>query len=182
MRSPEFAIWHARLDRFRYEAHEIFGTVESAESRKVTLDKSYAQLSGLSLDQDDLFRQALRCVENDLFRAAHVMAWAGLIACLQALMASDGFEKLNNARPKWRITSTDDLAERFTEHALVEASHAMGVLRKSEMKALLGMLSKRNECAHPGAYFPSFNETLGYIAEIFSRLLTLVRRQPDLKL
>jgi hypothetical protein len=41
------------------------------------------------------------------------------------------------------------------------------------MKALHGLLNRRNECAHPSDYFPNFNETLGYLAELFQRVAFL---------
>jgi len=102
--------------------------------------------------------------------------------CLQALVASDGFVLLNAARPKWKVLSVEQMAENYTEHALIEALGAMKVFTKAETKALFGMLSKRNECAHPGDYFPSFNETLGYISEIFSRLRAVTSRHPNFQL
>lgn len=174
--------WASRILIFVAEAHAIFGTIESSSSRNITLDDSYSNLAGLSLQQDEIFRQALRCVENQLYRAAHVMAWAGLADCLQSLVASDAFTKLNAARPNWHIASIEQLAETHTEHALIEALFVMNLLTKPESKAMFGMLSKRNECAHPGTYFPTYNETLGYISEIFSRLGKLMKNWPDLKL
>lgn len=63
-----------------------------------------------------------------------------------------------------------------------ETLHMMGALSKPESKALFGMLSKRNECAHPGDYFPSFNETLGYITEIMVRLRKLQDKYPNLNI
>jgi hypothetical protein len=36
-----------------------------------------------------------------------------------------------------------------------------------------GMLSKRNECAHPNDFFPDMNMTLGYISELLSRVAAL---------
>lgn len=182
MQHNEIADWAKRVAHFQADAHAIFSKLESSKSRNVTLDQSYKALAGLTLRQDEIFRQSLRCVESDLFRAAHVMAWAGFVDCLQYLTASDQFAQLNTARPKWAINSSDSLAEKFTEHALIEALNVMGVINKAESKAFFGMLSKRNECAHPGDYFPSFNETLGYISEIFSRLNKILRRNPELKL
>lgn len=41
------------------------------------------------------------------------------------------------------------------------------------MKALHGLLNRRNECAHPSEYFPDLNETLGYIGELFKRIKQL---------
>ncbi|ACV80651.1 hypothetical protein [Nakamurella multipartita] len=41
------------------------------------------------------------------------------------------------------------------------------------MKALQGLLAKRNECAHPGNYEPSINDTLGYLDEMMKRIEAL---------
>lgn len=174
--------WAARLHNFRREAHDIFSVVESAPSRKLTLDESYATLQSLSLKQDDLFRQSLRCVEHDLFRAAHVMAWAAFVDCLHGLAASDSFFLLGQVRPVWKVSTIDDLAEKQTEHAFIQALYEMKVVNKAGMKALHGMLSKRNECAHPTGYFPGLNETLGYISELFQRLIGIERKYPLLQI
>lgn len=173
------------IDRFRafeHDAHEILSSLESSKSRKITLDKSYGILDGLSIRQDEIFRQSLRCVENDLFRAAHVLAWAATIDCFHTLIASDNFIKLLSARPNWTFNSIEELSERYTEFALIEAMEVIGILGKSDKKAFQGMLSKRNECAHPSSYFPSFNETLGYISEIFSRLKRISTKYPGFQI
>jgi hypothetical protein len=41
------------------------------------------------------------------------------------------------------------------------------------MKALHGLLNKRNECAHPSDFYPDMNGSLGYISELLSRVATL---------
>jgi hypothetical protein len=56
---------------------------------------------------------------------------------------------------------------------LIDASHDLGLTRKNEVKALQGLLNKRNECAHPSNYFPQLNDTLGYISELLQRIATL---------
>lgn len=182
MAENDLGVWIDRLSNFEVEAHQLFGAIESSKSRTVTLDQSYETLNGLSIRQDEIFRQSLRCVENDLFRAAHVMAWAGIADCLQTLVSSDNFAALNLARPKWNISSVDQLAEAYTEHALIEAIGSTKVITKAETKALMGMLSKRNECAHPGDHFPTLNESLGYISEIFSRLEKILKRYPNFQI
>ena len=47
------------------------------------------------------------------------------------------------------------------------------------MKALHGLLNRRNECAHPSDYFPDLNETLGYLSELFQRIEYLERRRAE---
>jgi hypothetical protein len=63
----------------------------------------------------------------------------------------------------------DDLRENVAEFQLVEAAKELKLTSKAAMKALHGLLSKRNECAHPSTYAPDLNETLGYVSELLNR-------------
>ncbi len=162
--------------KFEIIAHKILGIYESAEkSRVVKLNESYSELNGLSLEQDELFREALRCVENGLFRAAHVLAWAGFIDFIHELLLKN-FQKLKEKRPNWKVSSKEELREKYPDYQIIEAVKDIEILRKSEMKVLHGLLSKRNECAHPSDYFPDINETLGYISELLNRIKMILNR------
>src|SRR5882757_5983045 len=86
---------------FVADAHVILGKHESSPSRVFLLEDSYKKLTALTLKQDDLMRQSLRCMEKELFRASHVMAWAGFIDFFEEKLGSDGFVKLRAQRPKW---------------------------------------------------------------------------------
>jgi len=162
-----------RAHAFENKAHRILARHEAAVSRVITLEDTYRTLTGLSLHQDELFREALKCVENRLFKAAHVMAWAGFMDYLEEKMMSKYLAEIKAARPKWSISSIEDLREQATEHQLIEVCRKVKLLSKSEEKALLGLLNKRNECAHPSNYDPGLNETLGFISELISRVNTL---------
>ncbi len=140
------------------------------------LENTYDQLDKLSLQQDDLFRQALRCLESELYRAAHVMAWAAFMDFLEEKMASDGLVKLGTIRPKWNIRGLVELREHVPEQQLVEACQGLGLTSKTVTKALLGLLNKRNECAHPSEYYPGLNETLGYVTELLQRIEAIRKR------
>lgn len=164
---------YQKIQAFEKEAHEILAHHETSPSRIVLLEETYNRLGGLSLQQDELFRQALHCIENSLFRAAHVMAWAGFMDFLEEKLASDGFKKLKSARPKWNVTRIEDIRESVPEYQLIESCRDVGLCTKNEVKALLGLLNKRNECAHPSNYSPELNETLGFISELLKRISTL---------
>ncbi|MGB3795191.1 MAG: hypothetical protein WA957_02700 [Alteraurantiacibacter sp.] len=170
--------WARRLSRFEKEAFEIFATIETSTARSINLYESYSKLHKLNLRQDALFREALKCVEHQLYRSAHVLSWSAFIDCVHGLLESDQFELLNKIRDKWKISELSDLTERYGEHALIEALHPMKVVNKAEMKSLLGMLSERNECAHPTDYVPDLNETLGYISKLFLRIAAIEKRFP----
>lgn len=155
---------------FEQEAHVILSYHETSLSRVVLLDETYKALGQLSLRQDELFRQALRCLEGQLFRAAIVMAWAGFMDYLEEKIISDNFNKLRKVRPNWPTKTIEDLREHVPEYQIVEASKDMALCSRNETKALLGLLNKRNECAHPSNYSPDLNESLGFISEVLHRI------------
>src|SRR4051794_21883696 len=100
---------------FERAAHGILAVHEAAPSRLVLLEETYKKLTALSLSQDDLFRQALRCIENELYRAAHVMAWAAFMDFLEEKLASDGLVKLRALRSAWKASSVEELRENVVE-------------------------------------------------------------------
>ena len=92
-----------RAISFQLEAHQILSRHEAAQSsRVIVLSDTYKKLGALNLRQDDLMRQALRCVENGLFRAAHVMGWAAFMDFLEEKLQSDGLVKLRGIRQNWK--------------------------------------------------------------------------------
>lgn len=163
----------SKVGEFEAEAHRVLARHEATVSRIITVEDTYRTLSGLSLHQDQLLREALKCVENGLYRATHVMAWAGFMDYLQEKMVSHYLTKIKSVRPKWTITSVDDLREQAPEYQLIQVCRQVGVFNKNEEKAFLGLLNRRNECAHPSNYYPSLNETLGFISELLSRTNSL---------
>ncbi len=160
---------------FNKVSNTILKTVESSSARVVTIEESYKQLSNLSIKQDDLFRQSIRCIENGLYRAAHVMAWAAFIDYFHEKLSEDGFIKLQLVRQNWRLSDIGDLREQSDYH-VIEAAKEMKYLSRTEQKALHGLLNRRNECAHPEDYFPGLNESLGYLSELIKRINTFQSR------
>jgi hypothetical protein len=161
-----------RIARLGREANAVLATHEAANARLLTLEDSYATLTGLTLDQDELFREALRATEVGLFRAAHVLAWAGFNDFLHEHLFTHHLASLKVARPKWTLNNPEDLRD-WSEFAVIEAGKASGAFNNTMMKALHGLLNRRNECAHPSDYFPDLNEALGYIGELFKRITQL---------
>lgn len=166
-----------RVVRFQQSAHEVLSRHENSSSRVIFVDQTRRQLQGLSLLQQELFDEALVCIERGLYRAAHVMAWAGFIDLVEQQLASDGFAKLHANRPKWRgYTTVELLRENVADFQILEAARDVGLLGKSQTKTLLGLLAKRNECAHPSDYVPTLNEALGYVTELLNRSAALTRK------
>jgi len=165
-----------RINLFVAEAHKILSAHEAAPSRAVLLDETYKELQELSLEQDELLRQALRCIENKLYRAAHILAWTALIDLVENILASDDFVKLKAVRPKWNTGSLEELREEVSEFQIIEACKDIKLINKSEMRVLQGFLSKRNLCAHPSDFFPDYNQTLGYVADILNMIKKIQKK------
>lgn len=164
---------------FEKEAHELFAKYETSSSRVISVAETWTRLQGLSLLQNELLGDAIRYVERGLYRAAHVMAWAGFMDLVESRLSEDGFAKLHSLRPKWAVfTTVEDLRENIVEYQLLEVARDLGLLSKAATKAVLGLLSKRNECAHPSGYSPSLNESLGYVSEILGRIEALQGKPP----
>ena len=80
---------------------------------------------------------------------------------LEEKLASDGLVKIRAAYPAWAANagSIEELREAVVEFQLIQAAKRLGLCSNTEMKALHGMLNKRNECAHPSDFFPDMNIT-----------------------
>ena len=166
----------SRVHAFEKDAHRMLAKHEATVSRVITLEDTYRTLTGLSLHQDKLFREALTCTENQLFRAAHVMAWAAFMDYLEEKMIIDYLVDIKSVRPKWIVSSKEDLREQATEHQLILVCREVKLFSKNEEKAFLGLLNTRNECAHPSSYSPTLNETLGFISQLLNRINTLQQK------
>jgi hypothetical protein len=173
---PDVAPVLARAQAFRDEAHLILGRHEAAPSRVIILKATYEKLGKLSLSQDDMLRQALRCSEQGLYRAAHVMAWAAFVDFLFEKLNSDGLVKLRAGRPRWVGKDIFEMAEWYPDHQFIDAARDIGFATKNEAKQMISLLDRRNECAHPTAYYPDLNMTLGYVSQLLQLIASLQPR------
>ena len=164
-----------RAQALDQDTKRILSSHEDSSARVFTLESSFAALEGLSLEQDEVFREALRAVELSLYRAAHVLAFAAFIDWFHRWLWDGHEAALTQAYPKWGLSDVEDLRE-HADFQVIEAGRVVGAYRQAAKKALHGLLNRRNECAHPSNYFPDRNETLGYIGEVFKRLEGLTKR------
>lgn len=152
--------------------------VPEKSDKKVTITKPISddtrkQNNPLSEHQSELFDQARLCIENKIFGAAHVIAWVGFMDYLGDKLSSYGIKEIiadNEKFSKLKIESIEDLRENVFEYEIIKLSQEIKIFSKSEMKVIHGLLSKRNECAHPSNYKPGLNETLGYVDELLNRI------------
>lgn len=173
MREPRSLIERAAI--FETEAHSLLESYEDAhQSRVIKLGDVLDRLTALNLHQEELYRQALRCAQNEIYLAAHVMAWAALVDLYEEKIASDGLVKVHAEYPKWQVHKTlEDIRENIKEYQLIEAGKRIGLLTNSQMKTLHGHLHSRNQAAHPTGFSPGLNETLGYVESLLKMAAVL---------
>ena len=166
-----------KVAAFELEAHRLLGVHESSSSRVFTVDQTRRELNKLSPQQVDLLKDSLSCIEQGIYRAAIVLAWAAFMDNLECKLASDGLVKLKTAKSGWaKYQSMEELREHVPEYQLLEAARDVGVLKKTELKVLVGRLAIRNECAHPSDHLPGANESLGYVSDLLKRMKALESR------
>lgn len=166
-----------RVLNFERAAHALLSEHETAPSRVISLSETRKQVTILNLKQTELLEEGLRAMESSLYRSAIVMSWAAFMDFLQEKLAEDGLAKVHQKRPNWAKWGTlDELKENVAEFHMLEAAREVRLLTKAEIKALHGLLSKRNECAHPSGYQPSLNEALGYVSELLNRIPAIGQR------
>lgn len=147
---------------------------EASRHRVMTLTESYAKLTKLSIKQEGLLRESLQCAEHGLYRSAHVTAFAALMDYVHEWVVGDPtrLATLQTNYPTWKLTQAADLRDQ-KDFTLFEVLKKQGLISNSMMKALHGLLAKRNECAHPEDYEPGINDTLGYLDELMKRIAAL---------
>lgn len=171
-RTPrEVADWAANAQA---ELSKLLAKRERSTHRVMTLTESYDKLIKLNLKQDKLFREALQCAEHGLYRSAHVTSFAALMDFVHEWIAGDAtrLSVIQTNYPKWNIKHAEDFRDQ-KDFTLFDVLKAQGLISNATMKALQGLLAKRNECAHPGNYEPSINDTLGYLDEMMKRIEAL---------
>jgi hypothetical protein len=166
-----------RAHNFEQEAHGILGIVDTAPSRVITIKSQRDKLGKMSIDQDELMDEAFTACERGLYRSAIVMSWAAFFDALVEKLFSDGFVKLHALRTKWsHLTTPDDLQEAHTEHAILTAAADLKLLGKSESKVAFGLLSRRNQCAHPTPYKAGLNDALGFISDMLTNIENVAKK------
>lgn len=148
------------IENFKKESIKVLSRLENSKTRIITIEETYKQLKGLDVKQEDMIRESLRCIENELFRAAHILAWSGFIDYLGTLLVD-----LEPAS-----MDSENLREQFSDFKIIEQAVKLGIVKKLMGRSLKALLTKRNECAHPSDFFPGLNETLGYVSEIIARI------------
>lgn len=166
--------WVGRASRALRESHAVLSLHEGAISRVVVLEDVLKQLSGLPVDIQDYFREAVACLEQGLFRAGVVMSWAGYFAVFSETLYTRHETAIRANRPKWVFKSLDELKELVPEGQILDVAKDVGFVTKSHLRVLQGQLATRNRSAHPTLYKPTLNSAVGFVDEMLTQTIKLL--------
>lgn len=103
----------------------------------------------------DFVIEAVRCVEERLWRAAVVMSWIGAVRHMQDLVVANHLPAFNAALLKrWNKAKVITNVEGFSamqEADFLQVCEDVGLLDKSSKKLLLQRLDLRNAAGHPNS-------------------------------
>lgn len=173
--------WASKALKFKTRVHNILSTYETSGSRVLNLEKSFKQLSGLSIRQEELVVEALNDIKCGSFRSAYVMSWAAFIDHLEEKIASDGLVKVKAAIGKspnkyqraLKCGTIEEIREKLKEHEILDLALETGLINGKEQHILIGLLTERNQCGHPTDYKLNQNTTLGYVNRMMQWIETI---------
>jgi hypothetical protein len=151
---------------FERDAIDLLARHESAPARTFNLQRTLEELKGLSLKQEKLLEDSVKCIRMGIFRGAYVLSWAAMADYLEGWLAEDKQGNLSSKYPSWNTSSAKGLRESTSESQIITALRKCGYFAKDEEKALIDLLNRRNLCAHPTTYTPNLNMTLGFLSEL----------------
>ena len=158
--------WQRRVRLATREAHKMLAIHESAISRVVILENILDRLSGIAVDVQDYFIEAVSCLENNLLRAGIVLSWAGFFHIFSQALYSKYEAIIRSKRPKWIFNDFVEFKEKFAEAQIIDVAKEVASINNATLKIYHGQLSMRNQCAHPTLYRPSMNSAIGYVDDM----------------
>ena len=163
--------WTKRVANAQEAAHRLLSQHERSTSRVIILEQLLNQLSGLPVDVQDYFQEAVSCLEHKFFRAAIVMAWAGHFHVFSESLYQKHAKDIRGVRPKWRFGDLTELKDQIAEAQILDVGREVRFITKAQLRVLQGQLSVRNQCAHPTLYRPSLNSAIGYVDDMLRQTI-----------
>ena len=111
--------------------------------------------------------EAVKCLENHLFRAAIVLSWVGAISVMYEHTISKHLAAFNSEASrrsaKWKAARTLDDLSRMKEYDFLQVLEAISILGKNLKQELEACLRLRNACGHPSSLRISENRVAAHI-------------------
>jgi len=160
--------------------------IDTLKSRIERLEKI-----GISLEEREYLSEGIRCFHSECYRASIIMCWSAGIHRMHLKISTVGFNRffdvLDDIVKKkvfpWftkvphRCDNIDEFKEKVNDKATCVGLYGMNLITRPQLKALIGFLQKRNDCAHPSGYSPTDGEAIG----CFTFILKMIIENPTFR-
>jgi hypothetical protein len=160
-----------RTAKAKPEAHRILSQHERSASRVVIREGLLRRLSGLPIDVQDRYSEAVSCLERGLRRGAIVMAWAGHFHVYGGAASKPMRNGVRVARPKWFFRDATD-KENVVEAQILDVGKDVGFIGKPRLKVLQGRLATRNQRTRSISQCQSMNTAIGHIYDMLRQTIS----------
>jgi hypothetical protein len=164
----------SRVSMARAAAGSILVVHESSPARVTELRESLDRLSGLPVDVAEYYKESLKALQVECYRAAIVFAWAGFIYSIGHKLVQGYQAELAVNYPNWKYCSTEELFDSTGEFQVLEAAKKCGLIKNQKLLIYKGWLSLRNQCAHPTLFQPGRNASLGFVDSVVSEVAAFI--------
>ncbi len=128
--------------------------------------------------------EAIRCYEQQLYRAAVVLSWVGAVSVLYHLVVSKHLAAFNaeatRRHQKWKPATTPDDISRMKEKDFLDILDHMSVIGKNVKQELEGCLALRNGCGHPNSLAIGEHRVAGHVETLLLNVFVPFTRAPRL--
>lgn len=111
--------------------------------------------------------QAIRCFEEELYRAAVVLSWVGALYVIYEYVVQNELGAFNaearRRNSKWKDAKNVDGLARMKERECLDIIESIGVVGHSVKGELVKALGLRNGCGHPNSLKVGENQTAAHI-------------------
>lgn len=136
----------------------VAGLISGGTSTKIsaaTLRKELARIK--NPDTQAFLDEAIKCLENDLKRAAVVLSWVGAVSVLYDHVVAHELVAFNTEASrrdsKWKTATNKDDLSRMKESDFLDILAAISVLGKNTKEHLKNTcLNLRNSSGHPNSF------------------------------
>ncbi len=120
-------------------------------------------------------REAIKCYEYGLHRAAVILSWMATIHVLKSRIVENRLSDFNIEAKrvfgtKWKVAINEDDIGKMKERDILDRMEAISMIGKNTKIALIACLDLRNSCGHPNSLVVGENATAAHIETLLNNV------------
>ncbi len=162
-------------DQGRDRLRSLGVPIDSPNAVNLALDLRRLLEKVLDPDTHSFIKEAVRCYESKLLRAAVVMSWLAAVHVLKLYVVEHHLVAFNNAAAKsegkWKPAVTTDDLGLMTERRFLDRLQEISMIGQNVKNSLIHALDLRNGCGHPNSLKVGDNAVAHHIETIIQNVM-----------